>query len=164
MAWHFPAAKISQHAVGRLRQIRVMTSQMNHLLKIAPLSIILFISAWYQFQLLAWLMYKDQSPYGVADGGQNVTLLPSSLPAVNSTLSAKNDTSNQQSTLFLQQSDSLYRKYNISTTPVVIAKYKLLLFTIEKTGSTVSELSRTTMCCRLSFKCVRYSHHSCCLV
>ena len=110
---------------------------------------ITFQPFWNQFQLLAWFRYKDQSPYGVADGGQNVTLLPSSLPAVNSTLSANNDTSNQQSTLFLQQSDSLYRKYNISTTPVVIAKYKLLLFTIEKTGSTVSELPRTTMCCNL---------------
>ena len=38
--------------------------------------------------------------------------------------------------LLLQESDSLYKKFNISTTPIVIEEYKLLMFTTEKIGST----------------------------
>ncbi|KAL7540133.1 hypothetical protein ACHAXR_009882 [Thalassiosira sp. AJA248-18] len=49
----------------------------------------------------------------------------------------QNDTETTTSGLFLQPSDSLYKKYNISTTPYVIERYKLLLFTTEKIGSTV---------------------------
>ncbi|KAL7552814.1 hypothetical protein ACHAWF_018766 [Thalassiosira exigua] len=39
--------------------------------------------------------------------------------------------------LLLEKTDSIYREYNHSMTPIVIPHYKLLFFTIEKTGSTV---------------------------
>ena len=44
---------------------------------------------------------------------------------------------NVTTTQLLQKSDSIYRKYNISTTPIVIEEYKLVFFTCEKIGSTV---------------------------
>eukprot|EP00804_Cyclotella_cryptica_P026537 CCRYP_015381-RA/>CCRYP_015381-RA protein AED:0.03 eAED:0.03 QI:83/1/1/1/1/1/2/889/212 len=37
----------------------------------------------------------------------------------------------------LLPTDSLYHHYNMSTTPIVLESHKLLLFTIEKVGSTV---------------------------
>ena len=51
-----------------------------------------------------------------------------------------------QTTKILMQNDSLYKKLNISTTPIVIEKYKLLLFVQEKIGSTVlKQLCRRIM-------------------
>ena len=46
----------------------------------------------------------------------------------------------------LLPSDSIYAKFNMSTTPIVVEKYKLLLFTTEKIGSTaLKQLCRRIM-------------------
>lgn len=120
-----------------------MAQRTKRLLAIAPpfFLITVFISAWSQSQLVAW--YKND----VAKENQYATSSLQSVPL--SPLPAANRT------LFLQQSDSLYRKYNMSLTPIVIEKYKLLFFTIEKTGSTVRGKHQ---CVVLSFVTLLISH------
>lgn len=41
------------------------------------------------------------------------------------------------SPLLVNKNDILYR-YNMSTSPIIIEEYKLVMFTVDKTGSTVS--------------------------
>jgi hypothetical protein len=114
----------------------------NHHRLIAALSIIFLASAWHQFELVA--RHIDRTPRGAVDGGRDDALRqPSSLSAANRTRSDhKDETPPPRDAFLLQRSDSLYRKYNISTTPIVIEKYKLLFFCTEKIGSTVSAHAR----------------------
>lgn len=111
------------------------TSRLNSLVRLAPIYILCFIAIRYQSQLVAW--HHEGLGYGTAF--VNVTSPPR--------VQIQNVTSHVAPHAFLlQRSDSIYREYNSSVTPIVIEKYKLLLFTIEKTGSTVlKQLMRRMM-------------------
>ena len=87
-----------------------------------------------------WLsLYKDgivdESATSERSGSPSQTYPSSSLQTVHNRTDGGAHNSSLQ---LLEPTDSFYKRYNISTTPIIIEQYKLLLFTIEKTGSTVS--------------------------
>ena len=57
--------------------------------------------------------------------------------AFNQTISQPATLPYSKSLPLLNKNDILYR-FNISTSPIIIEEYKLVMFTVDKTGSTVS--------------------------
>ena len=103
-----------------------------------------------QIVLILFLYYKYDLKYSDTFSENAVLLRSASSPSHDVREQAlveeitSNQTISQPTTLpyskyspLLNKNDILYR-YNISTSPIIIEEYKLVMFTVDKTGSTVS--------------------------
>ena len=115
------------------------------ILRLASLFAIALLSAHRQSNVVSW--YKHQARAAAEPSSEEAGLTTENATTTAHlrkrrrsvvTASSSEDDDGQERSSFLLRNDSLYARYNMSTTPYVIEHYKLLFFTTEKIGSTVS--------------------------